>query len=99
MIHVTCKYEMIGHSSYTVTPHPESHGDYTTVAIEFLHFNVGDVTVTHTILISDDEDCENVPNEHFISKIAPVCGMQPVNVIQPHAQVIINDSVEPECSK
>ena len=87
---------MIGHSSYTVTPHSESPGDYTAVAIEF---NVGDLNVTHTILISDDEDCENDPNEHFISIIAPVCGMQPVNVIRPHAQVIINDSVQPECSK
>ena len=72
--------------------------DYVAVANEALVFNTGDMLVCHTITIIDDNECEIDPNEQFFSDLFFVSGSQPT--IDPdRATVIINDTVEPECSK
>ena len=76
-----------------------SPGDYNAVVNQLLQFNAGDERVTHTITINPDEECENDPYEDFFSNLALVSGVQPINLIRPRAQVIINDDLEPECSK
>ena len=55
--------------------------------------------VCHTITINQDENCENNPNEDFFSNLALASGMQPIMVIRERARVIIDDNMEPECSK
>ena len=79
--------------------YPESSSDYIAVIDELLVFTMGAERVTHTITILQDDDCENNPNEFFFTNLAFVSGVQPINVIRPRAQVIINDDLEPECSK
>ena len=64
-----------------------------------MQFNVGDTFQTHTIMINDDMDCEDMPNEEFFSNIALNSGVQPINVINPQATVTIDDSGEDECSE
>ena len=76
-----------------------SPGDYNAVSNQLLQFNVGDVRVTHTITINQDADCETDSNESFFSNLTLVSDVQPIIVIQPRAEVIVNDDLEPECSK
>ena len=64
-----------------------------------IQFNVGDVRVTHTIRINQDQVCETDPDEVFFSDIALGSGMQPIIVIRPTAEITIEDSAEPECSE
>ena len=80
-------------------PYPVSPDDHTAVVNQMLQFNVGDVRVTHTITINQDNECENAPNEFFFSNLTFVSGVQPINLIRPRAQIIIDDNLEPECSK
>ena len=70
--------------------------DYDAVNGEIVQFAVGDTFQTHTIIINDDDVCENDPNEYFI---ALVIGVQPIFVIQPQATVTIDDAAESECCK
>ena len=63
-----------------------------------MQFNVGDIFQTHTITINNDMDCEDRPNEEFFSNIAIDSGVQPINVMNTNATVIIDDSGEAECS-
>ena len=79
-------------------PHPVSTADYDAVMGEPLQFNQGDERVCHIITINPDNECEE-PYEDFFSNLTLVSGVQPITVTQPRAQVIINDSMEPECSK
>ena len=74
-------------------------GDYTAMVNQLVQFSMGDERVTQTITINQDNDCENDPNEFFSTSLALVSGVQPINVIRPRAQVIINDDLEAECSK
>ena len=53
----------------------------------------------HTVNITDDNVCENEPNEQFFSDLSYVSGIQPVNIDPARATVIIDDSAEPECGK
>ena len=64
-----------------------------------LTFNLGDERVTHTIIIKQDDLCENDPYEDFFSNLALDSGVQPITVIRPRAQIIIDDTLEAECSK
>ena len=73
--------------------------DYNAVSNEVVQFNVGDTSRTHTIMINNDTICEDEPNEMFFSNIALGIGRQPIFVIQPQANVTIDDSAEPECCK
>ena len=73
--------------------------DYDAVNGETVQFAVGDTFQTHTIIINDDNVCENEPNEFFFSDIALGTGVLPILVIQPQANVTIDDAAEPECRK
>ena len=66
---------------------------------EIVQFNVGDTFQTHRIIINNDMNCEDMPNEEFFSNIALNSGIQPINVINPQATVTIDDSGEAECSE
>ena len=72
--------------------------DYNAVNGEIVQFAMGDTFQTHTIIINDDNVCENDTNEFFISNIALDTGVQPIFVIRPQATVTI-DAAEPECCK
>ena len=71
---------------------------YVDVIDFIIQFNTGDSKVCHNITIIDDQLCEE-PNEEFLSNLALVSGMQPIDVIRTPATIIINDTTEPECSK
>ena len=73
--------------------------DYVAVAGEELVFNRGDTRVCHTIDILQDNICESSPNEFFFSDLAYVSGMQPITISPPTAEVIIDDSDQPECGE
>ena len=66
---------------------------------DLLIFNMGDERVTHTITVNQDDECKEDPYKDFFSNLALVSGVQPITVIRPRAQIIINDSLEPECGK
>jgi len=59
-------------------------------------FNYGDTRVCHTLDILQDSTCEYPFNE-FFSDLAYVSGVQPITIAPPTAQVVIDDTAEPEC--
>ena len=71
--------------------------DYDAVNGEIVQFAMGDTFQTYTIIINNDDMCENDPNEFFFSNIALDTGVEPIFVINPQANVTINDAAEPEC--
>ena len=71
--------------------------DYEEVIGEALVFNRGDTRVCHDIDILQDDICESDPNESFFSNLAFSSGMQPITVFPRTAEVIIDDTAEPEC--
>ena len=79
--------------------HLVSSDDYNAVVNQLLVFNLGDERVTHTITINQDNECEDDSSEDFFSNLALVSGVQPIAVTRSRAQVIIDDTLEPECSK
>ena len=64
-----------------------------------MQFNVGDTYQMHTVMINDDTDCEDMPNEEFYSYIALNSRVLPINVINSQSTVTIDDSEEAECSE
>ena len=70
--------------------------DYDAVNGEIVQFAMGDSFQTHTIIINDDDVCEN---EFFFSNISLDTGVEPIFVVQPQATVTIDDAAEPECRK
>ena len=62
-----------------------------------LSFSRGDTQVCYLIFIGNDNDCESDPNEFFFTELAYVSGVQPITIAPHTAQVIIDDSAEPEC--
>ena len=74
-------------------------GDYVPVAGEIIQFIAGDVTQTHTIILNDDNECEENPNENFFSNIALDSGIPDITVTVPQATVTIDDSGEVGCGK
>ena len=66
---------------------------------EIIQFNAGDVTQTHTITINDDDECEDEPNQFFLSDIRLDEGIPTITVTEPNATVTIDDTAEPECGK
>ena len=73
--------------------------DYVAVVGEELVFVQGQTRACHTISILQDELCEYPPNEFFFSDLAYVSGLLPITISPSTAQVIIDDSFEPECGK
>ena len=59
----------------------------------------GDTTQTHTILIEDDDECENYPTEWFLSSLAVVSGVSDISVSMTQANITIDDNEEFECGK
>ena len=74
-------------------------GDYVPVSGQIIQFNRGDVTQTHTILISDDDECEKNLNEMFFSGISLDGGIPDITLTVPRAAITINDTAELECGK
>ena len=74
-------------------------GDYGAVTNEIITFTTGQMRATHTIIINQDDECEDDPNENFFSNISLNSGTLPISVIRPRAEVIIDDTNEPECRK
>ena len=64
-----------------------------------MQFNFGDTYQMHTVMINDDTDCEDMPNEEFYSNIALNSRVLPINVITSQSRVTIDDSGEAECSE
>ena len=83
------------HVSFTTTT--VAGVDYLAVTGEELVFNPCDARVCSTIHILQDSISEHDPNEDFFMDLAYVSGVQPIIITQPMAQVVIDDSDEPEC--
>ena len=73
--------------------------DYDAVNGEIVQFAMGDTFQTHTIIINDDDVCENDPNELLFSNLALDTGIEPIFVIQPQATITVDDAAEAECCK
>ena len=76
-----------------------SSDDYVGVSDQIIQFNTGDTNQTHTIIINQDQVCEDDPNKILFSNITLVIGTQVIEVVQFKAIVIVDDELEPECSK
>ena len=72
--------------------------DYVKVVGREFVFNRRDIRVCHNIDILQDSDLELVPNEFFFIDLSYVSGVQPIIIDPATAQVVIDDSAEPECS-
>ena len=75
-----------------------SPGDYLDVDVR-LGFMVGDTISCRFVDISDDNICENEPNEFFNADILLRGSEGPINVVPSQSMVIIDDTNEPECGK
>ena len=64
-----------------------------------LTFAVGDSESCHTVNILQDDECEHPVLEDFFANLAYVSGMQNINIVRDRAQVLIDDSSEPECGE
>ena len=72
--------------------------DYVAVFREPLMFPQGTVRVCHNITIIQDNECEILPeNEDFFSDLSLEEGVGDIILRPPTAQVIIDDTTEPEC--
>ena len=63
-----------------------------------IQFDTGDDRVCRNITIINDQMCEE-QNEEFLSNLTLVSGIQPITVTRTPTTIIINDTLEPECSK
>ena len=66
---------------------------------QIIEFNTGDINQIYRINITQDEECEDDPNEFFLSTLSLMSGVQPIEVIHPQANITIDDTLEPECGK
>ena len=66
---------------------------------QVIQFNTGHVTQTHTVLISDDDECEMDPNENFFSNIVLETEIPEIFVTVPRATVSIDDSGVADCGR
>ena len=64
-----------------------------------LTFPVGSTRACHVVEITNDDICENDPNELFFPNLVLGGGEGPIIVEPPQTQVIIDDTNEPECGK
>ena len=91
---VECALDVL-HVSFTTTT--VAGVDYLAVSGEELVFNPDDSRVCSTIHILQDSISEHDPNEDFFMDLAYVSGVRPIIIPQPTAQVVMDDSDEPEC--
>ena len=66
---------------------------------QIIQFNVGDRIQTHTIVINDDSLCENETETLFSTISVDNSTEQFVNITQPQAAIVIDDSEEAECGR
>ena len=66
---------------------------------QIIEFNTGDINQIHRINITQDEECEDDPNEYFSSNIVLDSGVQPIEVIRPQTNITVIDTLEPESGK
>ena len=72
--------------------------DYVAVIREPLRFPPDTVRVCHNITIIQDDECEILPvNEFFYSDLRNESGVGEIIIRPATAQVIIDDTAEPEC--
>ena len=64
-----------------------------------LTFAAGDSESCHTVVINQDDECEDPVPEDFFANLAYVSGIQNINVVQDRTRVLIDDSNEPECGE
>ena len=61
-------------------------------------FPRGTERVCHTVIINQDDECELLPeNESFFSNLSLESGVGEIIIQLPTAEVIIDDTEEPEC--
>ena len=89
-----CNNAFCNFLTHTVAP-----GDYGAMTNQIIAFTAGQMRATHRIIINQDDECEDDPNENFFSNIALDSGTLPISVIRPRAEVIIDNTNESECSK
>ena len=77
--------------------HTVAPGDYGAVTNEIIIFTRGQVRETRRVITNQDDECETDPDENFFSNLVFDSGIQPITVIRPRAEIIIDDSNEPEC--
>ena len=97
LVHVTYGFRGIKFTTY-IPFNTVSGADYGAQSA-VLVFNRDDTRSCHIITIVDDNVCEYPPNENFFSDLAYVSGMQPITISPPTAEVIIDDSDQPECGE
>ena len=84
------------HSFYF--PHTVAGSDYVAVIRELLNFPRGTVRVCHRVTINQDDECEIIPeNEFFFSDLVLESGVGEIILRPLTAQVVIDDTAEPEC--
>ena len=72
--------------------------DYEAVIRMPLNFPRGTERVCHTITILQDDECELLPgNESFFLDLSLESGVGVIIIEPPTAEVIIDDTEEPEC--
>ena len=72
--------------------------DYVAVIRITLNFPRGTEHVCHTITILQDDECEVLPvNKSFFSDLSLESGVGEILIQPPTAEVIIDDTEEPEC--
>ena len=76
--------------------HYADGNDYVSVSGDTVTFNANETRACHTIDITQDDICESDPNEFFFSDLSYVGGL-PLSIDPSTAQVIIDDTNEPEC--
>ena len=64
-----------------------------------LTFAAGDSESCHTVVINQDDECEDPVPEDFFANLAYVSGIQNINVVQDRTRVLIDDSSESECGE
>ena len=69
------------------------------VTSEIIQFNRGDVTHAQRIIINDDSECEDNPNENFFSNIALESGIPDISVTVPQTTITIDDSLQRDCGE
>ena len=69
------------------------------ITSEIIQFNTGDVIHTHRIIINDDSECEDDPNENLFSNIALESGIPDISVTVPRTTITIDDSLQRDCSE
>ena len=70
--------------------------DYVAVKRQSLNFSHGTMRACHTVIILQDSDCKQPP-ENFFSDLSLVSGVGDILMRLETVEVFIDDALEPEC--